>query len=143
MLMYGGIQMVEKRNVEYTFSISEKIVARYFHLSELEKEIEKEMKELKKVFHLYFDETIGTDQKAEFTLGDYKIQRQIRLSESYDDEKTVSRLEERNLQDCIQIIKKPDIQKIEAAITLGILELKEIEDCRNKKVSKAISVRKI
>ncbi|MFC4322832.1 hypothetical protein [Litchfieldia salsa] len=135
--------VLEKRTFQDTLTISEKMVARYFHLSELEREIEKEMKELKKVFHLYFDETSGTNQKAEFTLGDYKLQRQIRLSENYDDEKTVTRLEERNLKDCIQIQKKPDIQKIEAAITLGLIDSKEVEDCKIKKISKAISVKRI
>ncbi|MBD8068018.1 hypothetical protein [Bacillus sp. PS06] len=135
--------MVENKNEVKAYSITEKLLARYYHLNELEKDIEKEMKEIKKVFHLYFDEINGQNEKGEFILGDYKVQRQIRTSENYDEEKTVLRLEKKNLNDCIRVVKKPDIQKIEAAITLGILDLNDIEDCKTQKIAKAITVRKV
>ncbi|MEH7237556.1 hypothetical protein [Bacillus sp. JJ1562] len=123
--------------------IPEELITRYFTLSEKAKVIEKELKEMKKVLNVYFDETVGKQEKGESLIGDYKIQRQIRLSESYHDEKMVKKLEELNLIDCIQIIKQPDQQKIEAAITLGLLGQADIEDCIVKKTTNAITVRKI
>lgn len=123
--------------------LPEELITRFFTLSEKAKEIEKELKEMKKVLNGYFDETVGKQEKGESVVGDYKIQRQIRWSESYHDEEMVNRLEELNLEDCIQIIKQPDQQKIEAAITLGLLGQADIEDCIVKKTTNAITVRKI
>ncbi|MEH7226005.1 hypothetical protein V7112_19505 [Bacillus sp. JJ1566] len=122
--------------------LPEELISKYFTLSEKAKEIEKELKEMKKVLNVYFDETVGKHEKGESVVGDYKIQRQIRTSESYHDEKTVKKLEELNLVDCIQIIKQPDPQRIEAAITLGLLGQADIEDCIVKKTTNAITVRK-
>ncbi len=122
--------------------IPEELISKYFTLSEKAKEIEKELKEMKKVINVYFDETVGKQEKGESIVGDYKIQRQIRTSESYHDEKTVKKLEELNLVDCIRIIKQPDQQKIDAAITLGLLGQADIEDCIVKKTTNAITVRK-
>ncbi|MFS0823322.1 hypothetical protein [Bacillus sp. 1P02SD] len=123
--------------------IPEELITRYFTLSEKAKKIEKELKEMKKVLNVYFDETVGKHEKGESVVGDYKIQRQIRLSESYHDEKMVKRLEDLKLNDCIQVIKQPDQQKIEAAITLGLLGQADIEDCILTKTTNAITVRKI
>nr|WP_309100911.1 hypothetical protein [Fredinandcohnia onubensis] len=122
--------------------IPEELISKYFTLSEKAKEIEKELKEMKKVINVYFDETVGKQEKGESIVGDYQIQRQIRTSESYHDEKIVKKLEELNLVDCIRIIKQPDQQKIDAAITLGLLGQADIEDCIVKKTTNAITVRK-
>ncbi|WP_099363389.1 hypothetical protein [Fredinandcohnia onubensis] len=122
--------------------IPEELISKYFTLSEKAKEIEKELKEMKKVINVYFDETVGKQEKGESIVGDYKIQRQIRTSESYHDEKMVKKLEELNLEDCIRVIKQPDQQKIDAAITLGLLGQTDIEDCIVKKTTNAITVRK-
>ncbi|MFA8438053.1 hypothetical protein [Pueribacillus sp. YX66] len=124
-------------------SITEQDLERYFKLSERKKEIEKKMKELNQSFHLYFDETAGENQKGEIYIGQYKLQRQIRKSNYFDDAKTVKRLEELNLHDCIQVIKKPDQKKIESAITLGIIEEEQINDCKHFKNTKAIIVKKV
>lgn len=137
----GGHGQVQGDNISSL--ISEKQLERFYYLSELEKQIDKEMKELKRTFHEHFDQVVGNDQKSELVIGEYKIQRQIRISEGYNDEKAVSRLEEKNLLDCIQVTKKPDIDKIEAAITLGLLDKSDIEDCKHRKLSKAITVRKL
>lgn len=123
--------------------ITEQDLDRYYKLSERKKEIEKKMKELNQTFHLYFDETAGENQKGEVHIGQFKLQRQIRKSNYFDNEKTVKRLEELNLHDCIQIIKKPDQKKIESAITLGIIEDEQINDCRLSKNTKAIIVKKV
>ncbi|PWA05143.1 hypothetical protein DCC39_18335 [Pueribacillus theae] len=128
---------------QYHQSISEKDLEKYYELSESKKEIEKKLKELNQAFHLYFDETVGENQKGERNIGQYKIQRQIRQSNDFNDEKTVLRLEELNLHDCIQVIKKPDKQKINSALTLGIIEDAQINDCRMSKSTKAIIVKKI
>ena len=101
------------------------------------------MKELNQAFHSYFDEIVGENHKGELTIGQYKIQRQIRQSHRFNDEKTVLRLEELNLHDCIQVIKKPDPRKIESAITLGIIDNEQINDCKISKSAKAIIVKKI
>ncbi|MEH7382125.1 hypothetical protein V7138_16820 [Bacillus sp. JJ1533] len=131
------------QNAKRFTQLPEELIEKYVTLSEKAKEIEKELKDMKKVLNDYFDETVGKQEKGESIVGDYKIQRQIRLAESYHDEKMVSRLEELNLIDCIQIIKRPDQQKVDAAITLGLLGQADIEDCIVKKTTNAITVRKI
>lgn len=122
--------------------LSEESIERYCRLTEEAKRIEKELKEIKHLINLYFDESVGENQKGEITLGDYKITRQIRNSEIYDDVKTVEKLESLNLNDCIEYVKKPDQKKIEAVITLGLLDSSVLEDCINHKVTQAIVVRR-
>ncbi|MFT4414047.1 hypothetical protein ACLM5H_09320 [Fredinandcohnia humi] len=124
-------------------SLPEELVEKYVSLSEKAKEIEKELKEMKKVINVYFDETVGKNEKGESLIGSYKIQRQIRSSESYHDEKMVKRLEDLQLMDCIEIVKQPSQPKIEAAITLGLLGQTDIDDCIVTKSSPVIVVRKI
>lgn len=127
----------------YHRNMTEKDLQRYYELTEQAKKMDKELKALKKQFNLYFDELVGEQEKAEACLGEYKIQRQIRHSESFDDEKTVQRLEELGLNECIEQVKKPIKEKIEAEITLGLLDAQAIEDCRVHKTSKAIIVKKV
>ena len=123
-------------------TISEKLLQRYYELSLTAKEVEKELKMMKKELNDYFDDTIGQNQKGETNIGDYKIQRIIRYSENFNEEKTIKRLEDKQLTDCIQTIKIPDKEKINAAITLGLLDSNEMEDCIERRVSQAISVKK-
>mgnify|MGYP001202526379 CR=1 FL=1 len=123
--------------------ITEQDVDMYYRLNEMKKEIEKKMKAYNQRFQHYFDRTMGANQKGEVIIGKFKLQRQIRKSISYDNEKTVQRLEELNLHDCIQVVKKPDQKKIESAIELGIIDGGQINDCRVLKNTKAILVRKI
>lgn len=122
-------------------SVTEEMVSRYYELSREVKAMEKELAKLKKHFNDYFDETVGQHVKGELLLGDYKLQRQVRRSERYIDDKTVQKLEELNMTDCIQTVKRPDEQKIEAAITLGLLSPAELDDCKEQKVTAAIYVR--
>lgn len=125
------------------FAITKEMVNRYYELSLQAKQIDRELTDLKKEFHDYFDSINGKNVKAESVIGDYLVQRQIRCSDSYDEVKTVHLLEELNLTDCIQTLKLPDEQKIEAAITLGLLKQTEIEECIKRKVSQAILVKKV
>lgn len=123
--------------------LNERDVEKYYELNESKKEIERKLKELNENFHLHFDKMIGENEKGELYIGDYKIQRQIRQSHNFHDEKTVLRLEELNLRDCIQVIKKPDKDKINSAITLGIIDEAQVADCRVNRRTKAIVVKKI
>jgi hypothetical protein len=125
------------------FLITDEMVNRYYELNLQAKQIDRELANLKKEFHTYFDSTNGINMKGESAIGDYLVQRQIRCSKSYDEVKTVHLLEELNLSDCIQTLKRPDEEKIEAAITLGLLKQSEIDDCIKRKVSPAILVKKI
>ncbi len=136
----GKVRKNSKQSV--TTTVTEELLERYFTITETVKELDKEMKELKKVFNIYFDDSIGREQKGELSVGNYKLQRQVRCSESFDDEKTIARLEENQLNDCIQYVKIPDKEKIEAAVTLGLLNQEDIEDCIIKKYTTAISVRR-
>jgi hypothetical protein len=124
-------------------NISETLLQRYYELSQTAKEVEKELKGMKKELNAYFDHIIGQNQKGESDIGEYKVQRVIRYSENFDVEKTVKRLEEKQLTDCIETKRIPDKEKINAAITLGLIDSNEIEDCIERKVSQAISVKKI
>ncbi|MDF0725627.1 hypothetical protein PY093_02725 [Cytobacillus sp. S13-E01] len=121
--------------------ISEESAGRFCELTEQAKKIDKELKDLKNSINMYFDEKVGANQKGEIVIGEYKITRQIRISENFDDEKTVQKLEKLKLNDCIEYIKKPDSKKIEAVITLGLLDKKELEGCVTQKTTQAIIVK--
>ncbi|MFC7393146.1 hypothetical protein [Scopulibacillus cellulosilyticus] len=122
--------------------ITEKMVRRFHELNLKAKEIEDELSELKKTFNLYFDNVLGENAKGESEFGDLKVQRQIRKSEKFNEVKTVKKLEDLNLSDCIQTVKKPDKEKIDAALTLGLISQDDLEECLIKRISKVIVVKK-
>lgn len=122
--------------------ITGEMLENYYELNKKKKEIEQEMKELKEIFHAYFNDQVGVNQKGQVTQGGFKVQRQIRKSEKYNDE-TVSRLEALNMNELITVIKKPDDEKIKAAIGLGLLEEAELADCKTATISAAISVKAV
>nr|WP_246625129.1 hypothetical protein [Fictibacillus nanhaiensis] len=119
------------------------MVIKYNTLNERKKEVEKELDELKKVFHMYFDNVVGPNQKGEITVNQYKLQRQIRKTEKFHDEKTVHRLEELNMNELIHLVKKPDEEKVKSALTLGFINEEDLEDCIIKSASQAIVVKPI
>lgn len=137
-IVWGGIKMSVLRD-----SLSESLLARYVDLNNRAKEIKEEMDKIKHVFHVYFDEQSGPGEKAEIQIGDYFVQRQIRVTEGFDDEKAVSQLEALNLTDCIKYVKKADDQKIASAVQLGLLNDEDISHCRIRKTTQAISVKKV
>lgn len=71
----------------------------------------------------------------------YKLQRQMRKVEKYNEEETVKRLEELQMTDLIQIVKKPDEVKIKSAINLGLLNEQHLDGCLVTTYSPAISVK--
>jgi len=113
----------------------------YYELNKKKKEIEAEMNQLKKIFHDYFDRQVGTLDKGEITLNGYKLQRQIRKTEKFNEEETIKRLEHLKMNDLIQIVKKPDTIKINSALNLGFLQEKDLEGCIITTTSPAISVK--
>jgi len=121
--------------------ITEEMVARFFQLVKNEKEIEKELNQLKRQFNDYFDAKVGNSEKGEKEIGPYRLQRQIRVRESYKEEEVVRKLEELNLRDCIQYIKKPDYRKLEAAIALGLLSEGELDEYKERKFTPVITVK--
>lgn len=123
------------------YTISEDLVIKYNTLSAKKKELEKELDELKKVFHIYFDNLVGQNEKGEVTVNNYKLQRQIRKSEKFNDEKTVHRLTELNMTDLIQHVPKPDEEKVKSAINLGLIKEEDLEGCLIKSASQAIVVK--
>jgi hypothetical protein len=122
-------------------AITKELLSHYHHLSMKAKELNEELNQLKKIFNDYFDRTAGKQMKGEIQVGDYKLQRQIRKTESFHDVKTVEKLEELQLTDCIA--KKPDKEKIEAAMTLGILSKEDLKECLIQKMSHAIVLREM
>lgn len=123
------------------YTISEDLVIKYNTLSAKKKELEKELDELKKVFHIYFDNLVGPNKKGEVTVNNYKLQRQIRKSEKFNDEKTVHRLTELNMTDLIHHVPKPDEEKVKSALTLGLIKEEDLEGCLIKSASQAIVVK--
>ncbi|MBS4220462.1 hypothetical protein KHA96_19345 [Bacillus sp. FJAT-49711] len=121
--------------------ITGEMLINYYELNKRKKEIEAEMNQLKKVFHDYFDHLIGSQDKGEVTLNGYKLQRQIRKTEKFNDEETIKRLEQLKMNDLIQIVKRPDTIKIKSAINLGFLQEKDLEGCIVTTSSPAISVK--
>lgn len=121
--------------------LTKEMLAHYLELNKKKKEIESELEELKKTFIQYFDESVGKNIKGEVLIRDYKLQRQIRKIEKYDQETTLKRLEELNLNDLIK--KSPDEKKIKSAIDLGLLKEEELEDCKIVNISQAIYVKNV
>ncbi|OOE12421.1 hypothetical protein [Fictibacillus arsenicus] len=123
------------------YTISEDLVIKYNTLSAKKKELEKELDELKKVFHVYFDNLVGPNEKGEVTVNNYKLQRQIRKSEKFNDEKTVLRLTALNMTELIHHVPKPDEEKVKSALTLGLIKEEDLEGCLIKSASQAIVVK--
>jgi Mg/Co/Ni transporter MgtE len=117
------------------------MLVQYYELSKKKKEIELEMNELKDTFHDYFNKLVGPNNKAEVTINGYKLQRQMRKIEKYNEEVTVKRLEELQMTDLVQVVKKPDDAKIKSALQLGLLDEKNLEGCIVTSYSPAISVK--
>ncbi|WP_088072577.1 hypothetical protein [Gottfriedia luciferensis] len=123
------------------YKITEPMLNEYYDLSQKKKEIENQLDELQKVFHGFFDHQVGEYEKGELILNNLKLERIIRKKEKYDEEMTVNKLEELNLSDLIQIVKKPDGDKIKSAINLGLLNEKDLEGCISVNSSQAIYVK--
>lgn len=121
--------------------ITRDMLVHYQELNLKKKEIEAQLDELKKAFNQYFDISVGQNVKGEIIINDYKLQRQIRMTEKYKQEETVKKLEELNLEDLIQ--KKPDEEKIKSALTLGLLNEKDLENCKTINASRAIYVKQL
>lgn len=124
-----------------SFEITEEYLKRYADLNIEKKTIEKELNLIKKQLHEYLDETFGKKQKGEVRYGKYKVQRVIRSKVQYDEEKTVEKLEELNLADFL--VKRPDTEKLEAAIKVDLVKEKDFEGCKTNKLTQAISVKEI
>jgi hypothetical protein len=121
--------------------ITEDMLQRFLQLTKKAKEIDKELSHLKKVFNQFFDHKIGKNEKGEWEVGNFRLQRQIRVKENLLEEQVVQKLEELNLTDCILYVKKPDPKKIEAAVTLGLLSEKALEEFTERKFTAAILVK--
>jgi hypothetical protein len=121
--------------------ITDEMLVKYYELSKKKKEIELEMNELKDTFHDYFNKLVGPHNKAEITINGYKLQRQMRKIEKYNEEVMVKRLEELQMTDLVQVVKKPDDAKIKSALQLGLLDEKNLEGCIVTSYSPAISVK--
>jgi hypothetical protein len=123
--------------------ITGEMLVKYYELNKQKKEIELEMSELKEMFQQYFNQLVGADQKGEITMNGYKLQRQVRKTEKYNEEETIRKLEGLQLHDLIQVVKKPDDKKIKAAINLGLLNPEQLEGCLTTTCSAAITVKPI
>lgn len=119
------------------------MLVRYYELNKQKKEIELEMNDLKDVFQSYFNNIVGSDHKGEITISGYKLQRQIRKTEKYNEEETIRRLEEFKMNDLIQVVKKPDDVKIKAALNLGLLNASQLDGCVITTSTQAISVKPV
>jgi hypothetical protein len=123
------------------YLVTEEMLEKFYRLNQKKKETESALDELKKQFHRYFDKTVGENVKGQVTVGEYKLQRQVRTIEKFNEEKTVEKLEALQFEDLM--VKKPDIDKIKAAINLGILNENELDGCRVINITPAISVKPI
>jgi hypothetical protein len=123
--------------------ITGEMLVKYYELNKQKKEIEVEMNELKDAFQNYLNNLVGSNHKGEITISGYKLQRQIRKTEKYDEAETIKRLEELQMNELIQVIKKPDDIKIKAALNLGLLNPNHLEGCIISTCSPAITVKPI
>jgi hypothetical protein len=145
---------MDTNTIEYTFDeeerilvkqndsfITDEMLVKYYELNKKKKEIELEMNQLKDLFQDYFNKLVGPAKKAEITINGYKLQRQIRKIEKYNEDVTVKRLEELHMNDLVQVVKKPDDAKIKSALQLGLLSENNLEGCIVTSYSPAISVK--
>ncbi|PGL70605.1 hypothetical protein [Bacillus sp. AFS055030] len=123
------------------FKITEPMLNKYYDLSQKKKDIENQLEELQKIFHGYFDHQVGTNEKGELIINNLKLERIIRKKEKFNEEKTINKLEELNLSDLIQVVKKPDGDKIKSALNLGLLKEKDLDGCISVNSSQAIYVK--
>ncbi|MGG3564671.1 hypothetical protein ABES03_24045 [Neobacillus rhizosphaerae] len=121
--------------------ITGEMLNKYYELNKKKKEIEMEMSTLKDAFQAYFNNLVGCNHKGEITISGFKLQRQIRKTEKYHEVDTVRRLEELQMHDLIQVVKKPDDSKIKSAFNLGLLSPQQLEGCIITNFSPAISVK--
>jgi hypothetical protein len=121
--------------------ITDEMLVKYYELNKKKKEIELEMNQLKELFQDYFNKLVGPANKAEITINGYKLQRQIRKIEKYNEDVTVKRLEELQMNDLVQVVRKPDDAKIKSALQLGLLSESNLEGCIVTSYSPAISVK--
>ena len=121
--------------------ITDEMLVKYYELNKKKKEIELEMNQLKDLFQDYFNKLVGPENKAEITINGYKLQRQIRKIEKYNEDVTVKRLEELQMNELVQVVKKPDDAKIKSALQLGLLSESNLEGCIVTSYSPAISVK--
>ncbi|MCG5102618.1 hypothetical protein [Oceanobacillus alkalisoli] len=116
---------------------------RFYNLQEMKREIEQELGELKKEFNQAFDESVGKNQTGEFIRDGYQLKRQIRKTEKFDEERTVQRLEELRMEDLIEMVRRPDKAKIQAAIELGLLRADQLEDLVVRQYSKVLLAKRV
>ena len=121
--------------------ITDEMLVKYYELNKKKKEIELEMNQLKDLFQDYFNKLVGPTNKPENTINGYNVQRQIRKIEKYNEDFTVKRLEELQMNDLVQVVKKPDDAKIKSALQLGLLSESNLEGCIVTSYSPAISVK--
>src|SRR5690625_1453657 len=126
--------------MEDTRTITEEELKKYYHLQQQKKTIDQEINQLKNTFHQVLDQTIGKHSKAEITCGQYTLKRYIRHSTNYHQKETIKKLSELNLEDFIQVIRRPDKEKLEAAIKLGLVDSEEFEPFRQTKITQALVV---
>jgi hypothetical protein len=123
--------------------ISEDLLSLYDDLNKQKKHIENQLEQIKKIFHSYFDNHVGKNKKGEIQINRYMLQRQIRISEKFNDEKTVQRLEDLKMHDLIKMVKKPDETKIHSAINLNFLREEDLAGCILTNSSQAIFVKQL
>jgi hypothetical protein len=121
--------------------LTKDMLVRFVELSRRKKDLETELEKLKDLFHQYFDTAVGQNEKGEVTIDNYKLQRQIRKLEKFDQETTVQKLEKLNFLDLIQ--KRPHEGKIKSALDLGLIKEQDLEGCRMIKTTAALLVKQL
>ncbi|WP_047980308.1 hypothetical protein [Ornithinibacillus contaminans] len=127
--------------MEQVLAVTEEEIKRYYELNRQKKAVEEEMTQLKKKFHALLDTSFGKQEKGEIQRGNYKLQRQIRTTTSYDDQGTIAKLAELNLREFIIEKEIPDTEKLESAIKLGLVEESDFAAVKKEKITQTIVVR--
>ncbi|MEC5423812.1 hypothetical protein QGM71_09945 [Virgibacillus sp. C22-A2] len=127
----------------YESTITKEMLTSYYKLTKRKKEIDQELNQLKKKLNNYFDDQVGVNNKGEFEKAGYKLQRQIRKTEKFNDDIAVPRLEEMNMTELIKVIKRTDDSKIKSAINLGLLAEDDLDDCKVISYTAAITVKSV
>ncbi|PKR78767.1 hypothetical protein CEY16_03145 [Halalkalibacillus sediminis] len=123
-------------------SSMEESVARFYSLKQEKKAIDEQLKELRKEIVAFLDDQKGENTECRQQIGEYQVRRQIRKQEKFDDEATVERLKDLGLEEFIEVVEAPDIDKIKSALELSFIKSEDLDQCLFTKFTPIISVDK-
>ncbi|MGM8216366.1 hypothetical protein ACLIA0_12420 [Bacillaceae bacterium W0354] len=122
--------------------LSEELLKQFYELKQAKKEIDDEISRIRRQILTYFNENYGENINSESQIGNFVVQRKVRKVEKFDDVKTVKKLKELGLEECIMTVEKPDEDKLQSAISLKFIKEEDLDGCIKYKYTPYLTVEK-